>query len=731
MADRCGPDPANEPDGDFPVDQTADAGEVDGAVTERAMPARRGAVEEWTAVEEVTGRLGGWRRTEFRALLELVALSGLVVAQPLLDITGRSPDFFLFHGAGAGDILVLLVLLTGMPPLTLWAVGAFTRLAGHRVRAAVHSLTVGLLLGALAVQVGKHLLPLRGTPLVLLAVAVAAGGLYAYRRWRASAQLLRVAAVGPAVFALLFVFASPTSALVLPGARDTGGTAVAGAEHPPVVLLVLDELPLVSLLDPAGRIDEQRFPNFARLAAGSTWYRNATAVSGSTPYALPAMLTGRYPAGADAPHYARYPDNLFTLLDGVYDIRASESISQLCPPSRCTPEQTTARGGLSGLLRDSIALLAQVLSPVDTPRDPTAGYREQTAREAGLADSQSSASFPTDSKFRWDALGHNQPARLRTFLAGLRPTDRPTLHFLHLLLPHTPWSYLPSGMRYDPPKDLVNDGDGWVSLAYDRYDAQLRYTDRVVGELLRRLEETGLYERALVVVTADHGLSFTPGAQGRQTDQARRAPGEVLWVPTFVKEPGQTSARIDDRNWEQVDLLPTVAAHIGVSVPWRIDGVSALDRPRERAEKRFHGEPAEPVTVSGDVFQAVLTGAARPALPPAPAPELLGRPIAELPVTDGGPVTVVDAEAFRNVEPSTGLVPALVCGSVPATVPDGTPVAIALNGRIATVVRVVAPDGPGRRFCGLIRDDSLFRSGENHLELFEVASGNALRRLRQ
>jgi hypothetical protein len=726
VADRRGPEPAHEPNGGIPADPPADAGEVDGAVTERVTP-----VDERTAVDDVTSRPGGWRRSELRALLELVALSGLVIAQPALDITGRSPDFFLYHGAGAGDILVLLVLLTGAPPLALWGVGALTRLAGYRVRAAVHSSTVGLLLAALAVQVGKHLLPLRGIPLVLLAVAAAAGGLYAYRRWRASAQLLRVAAVGPAVFALLFVFASPTSALVLPRVRGAGGTAVSGSEHPPVVLLVLDELPLVSLLDSNGRIDERAFPNFARLAAGSTWYRNATAVSGSTPYALPAMLTGRYPAGAGAPHYARYPDNLFTLLDGVYDIRASESISQLCPPSRCTSEPNASRGGLSGMLRDSVALLAKVLSPVDTPRDPTAGYREQTAREAGLTDSRSRASFPTDSKFRWDALGHNQPARLSTFLAGLRPTERPTLHFLHLLLPHTPWTYLPSGMRYDPPKDLVNDGDGWVSLAYDRYDAQLRYTDRVVGELLRRLEETGLYDRALVVVTADHGLSFTPGAQGRQTDQARRAPGEVLWVPTFVKEPGQTSGRIDDRNWEQVDLLPTIAAHVGVPVPWRIDGVSALDHPRERAEKRFHGEPAEPMTVSGDVFQAVVTGAARPALPPPPAPELLGRATAELPVTDGGPVTVVDAEAFRNVELSTGMVPALVCGSVPATVADGTPVAIALNGRIATVVRVVAPDGPGRRFCGLIRDDSLFRSGENQLELFEVTSGNALRRLRR
>ena len=97
--------------------------------------------------------------------------------------------------------------------------------------------------------------------------------------------------------------------------------------HPPVVMLILDELPLVSLLGPDGRIDAARFPHFAELAAGSTWYRNATGVSGWTPYALPAMLTGRYPATGAAPHYSQHPDNLFTAFGGLYDIRAEESIT--------------------------------------------------------------------------------------------------------------------------------------------------------------------------------------------------------------------------------------------------------------------------------------------------------------------------------------------------------------------------------------------------------------------
>ena len=68
-------------------------------------------------------------------------------------------------------------------------------------------------------------------------------------------------------------------------------------EHP-VVMLLLDEFPLTSLLDSKGQVDARLYPNFAKLAGQSTWYRNATAVSGLTQWAVPAMLSGRYPTKA-------------------------------------------------------------------------------------------------------------------------------------------------------------------------------------------------------------------------------------------------------------------------------------------------------------------------------------------------------------------------------------------------------------------------------------------------
>ncbi|MFG1916784.1 sulfatase-like hydrolase/transferase [Micromonospora sp. NPDC048898] len=663
----------------------------------------------------VSGRSDrGWR-DELGRLLEIVALVGLVVTQPLLDVLGRSPDFFLFHRADPAQILLLTALVAVLPTTAVALLGALGRLAGRTARAHIHTGLVGLLLAALAVQVGRHVTPLRGVPLLVVALAVGAGGAVAHRRWRAPRRALRLAAAGPVAFVALFLLVSPTSAVVLPrGDGGAAGTAQGAGVHPPVVMLILDELPLVSLLGADGRIDATRYPHFAELAGASTWYRNATGVSGWTPNALPAMLTGRYPARQVAPHYSQYPDNIFTAFGGLYDIRAEETITRLCPPSRCeqpvAPEQ-----GLGVLVRETGKLLGRVAGPTESAVDPEDSYREQTRAEAGL---DAAEPVPADPKFRWDSLDDNQPARFTRFLAGLQPTTRPTLHFLHLLMPHSPWTYLPSGARYDAPEDLPNDGAGWIDLARQRHLAQLGYTDRLIGETLRTLRASGLYDQALVVVTADHGVSFRPGAQGRGLDSLKAAAGEVAWVPTFVKEPGQQAGRVDDRNWEHVDLLPTVADEANIRLPWQVDGRSARQAPRTDGTKHFYDRPGVPVTFPGGV----------PAAPPPPTPHpLVGTEVRAGPA--GGNARVADLAAFTATDPDTGTLPALVWGDVPDRIPDGTLLAVAVNGRIGAVVPAVPADPGGRRFAALLTDDRLFHAGNNQLDVFQVTTDGTLRRL--
>ena len=688
-------------------------------------------------------RPGRW---ELLAFLELCGLCGLVVTQPVLDVVGRSPDFLVLHRLSRLEVVLLAAAFAVLPPVLLWLAGVAARLAGWWPRRAAHAVTVTILLVALAMEAGKQLLPLRGRWLALLAGLSGLALSALYLRFDALRRVARVAAVGPLVFALLFLLVSPVSGLVLPGGGPAAGAdraamvgrPVPGAKHPPIVLVFLDELPLASLLDDRGRINARAFPNFAWLAERSTWYPNATAVNQWTKFSIPASLVSEYPLSEVAPHYQEHPRNLFTLLAGTYEMNVHENSTQLCPPSVCPPATAPAeRRGLPAVLSRGGKLLQQQVSPKERQEDLAA------------AESLAEAAAP---KRRG---GHNvsQPARFEQFLAQLTPSEQPKLHFLHLLLPHRPWRYLPSGHTYRAAPYLLGlpklasrwESDWWARLGRTQHLLQLAYTDRLLGELLRALVDRGLFDEALVIVTADHGVSFQTGTLSRSlTDQT--APW-LLWVPLFIKAPGQRDGRVDERNWQHVDLLPTIADYAGVRVPWKVMGVSALDPPRE-GDGKLVASAGRLQTLDGPSnLDRVLRGGPLPASPRArprlggkpgrgiiehgsARPELAGRRVSGFRVVDGGPAaTVARLSDFQDVQPSSGEVPVYVHGTMPPGTAPGTLVAIALNGKIGAVVPVM-PEGQQRtlRFAGIV-PESLLTAGANRLELFFLEPDGSLRRL--
>ena len=84
----------------------------------------------------------------------------------------------------------------------------------------------------------------------------------------------------------------------------------------------------------------------------------------------------------------------------------------------------------------------------------------------------------------------------------------------------------------------------------------------------------GLYDRALVIVVADHGLSFWPNEPVRVAEEKNWA--DILAVP-LVKVPHQRMSVVSDRNVEIIDVLPTIADILGAELPWVIDGRSVLE----------------------------------------------------------------------------------------------------------------------------------------------------------
>jgi hypothetical protein len=691
-------------------------------------------------------------RREVWPFLELLILCGFVIAQPLFDVTGQSPEFFVFRHVGASEILLLVVVVTLLPALVLWALEVAAGLLGERVRRVVHLAFVTALLALLALEVLKKVSPLRGKRLALLALVVAGLAALLYVKRPGVRLWLRYLAPAPLVFALLFTTVSPTSKLVLPQHADAAPAAQAAAKTP-VVMVVFDEFPMMSLLDSKGHIDARLYPNFARLAAGSTWYRNATGVSGLTTNAVPALLTGRYPTKARIPLYSAYPNNLFTLLGHSYDLKVSESVTRLCPPDLCSGSAGTAERptALPVLMKDVAKVWTKIVSPRTVQEDVTAQFADPSATSGQIGvDGQ------PPPRVQFGIVMNNKPVRWNDFVRGLQAPSaaaKPPFSFIHILLPHPPWYYLPDGRSYPFPFDSfgLRAGRTWetnswtnepwpVLLAHQRHLLQLAYTDTLIGQLLDRLEAQGLYDKALVVVTADHGNSFTPG-QPRRILTARNA-HELLWVPLFVKTPAQRKGVVDDRNWEHVDLLPTVADLLHVRVPFAVDGMSeATSAVRQRREKYFYSSPGVRSVVDGPRNQALaLQGVTDRVAEPQKGPaglfdvgahaDLVGRPLDRMRIAGASGVAAKldHPKAYAGVNLASGSVPAQVSGELR---PQGQPagpspltVVFALNGTVGAVGETFQEGDTPRKFAAMV-PDSLFKQGQNRLQLFVLEAGGA------
>jgi hypothetical protein len=553
----------------------------------------------------------------------------------------------------------------------------------------------------------------------------------------------------PLVFALLFVLTSPTGDLVRPAsagsASDGGGE---GGATPPVVMVLLDELPLVSLLNSQGQVDERVYPNFARLAGTSHWYRNATGVGSFTSYAVPSMLSGRWPTKKLVPSYVDHPDNLFSFLAPDYRIRAFETITQLCDPTLC--DNTDPASGGDGGLRGLFGQTWQVAKTLAKPYDDDGPASDQFAEKSAGTVSTPNKSTKTITAPKWQTLKANQPERFQRFLAGLRPRDKPTLNFLHLLLPHHPWRYLPSGATH-PDKLLGGRKGGWAKQAWpldvnrQAQLLQLAYTDHLLGEVIDRLQKQGIWDDSMVVVTADHGEGFIPGDAGRQLTKEPESQAQVAWVPMFLKEPGQTKGTTSDANWEQVDLLPTMADALDRKLPFKVDGITQLSRTRSSTEKHWFNWPGSLTVFSGPpAFQLVQDGvtdtfvdgaAGQPGLyTMGRRPDWIGKSVSDLASlgvdVDGAPSTMTARLSgdldFDAVDPASGSVPSLVTGTLQRSAGHGQ-IVIAVNGKVGAVSEIY-PEVKKPSFAGMV-NDALFRSGKNDLALYEIV-GEASPQLR-
>ena len=674
----------------------------------------------------------GWRPRE---LLEraghVAALWGFAVALPLLGLLGGHPEFFDTRGSPGGDIVAFALAAAIVAPLLLvgveWLAGLVSR-----------ALAWGIQLGYVAVLVAAIVLQLvpfdAWAPAVLVAVVAGAAGAALYVRARGARSLLTVLSPAPLVFLAIFLLLSDASPLT----DEAPGT--------PVVLVIFDEFPVQSLMDARGQVDARRYPNFARLAADSTWYRNTASVDQDTPYAVPAILDGRLPRQERLPVAADHPQNIFSLLESRYELHVREDATAMCAPRLCSAASGEGFGTrMRSLSGDVTRAYAHQLLPDRFDFEPVRDTEEAVAEGRRT---------PRESKrHRYRRLHANlaggRPQRFEDFVAEIEGGSRSRLHVIHILLPHVPFQYLPSGRLYrSSPREALPGLEGrpsysvpfLVKQAYARHLLQVGATDRLLGRLLDRLHDLGIYDRALVAVVADHGISFRRGHDRRLVRSANVE--DIAPVPFFVKEPGQRRGRISDTPLRTVDVLPTLADILGVRIPWTIDGRSARDptipaqRQRRLIAKKFRRVFLVDTPSYERERQAALARKLRlfgdDVYSFGPRSDLLGLPVAELSPLPAAAerALVARPERYRNVDPDSGFIPARLVGRIEPGKPGGGRVLIvAVNGRVAATGTTFTLEGPEAEQFSVLIPERRLRRGANRVELL-MADGSRIWHIR-
>jgi arylsulfatase A-like enzyme len=176
---------------------------------------------------------------------------------------------------------------------------------------------------------------------------------------------------------------------------------------------------------------------------------------------------------------------------------------------------------------------------------------------------------------------HESAAKLQSsFLSWLdheRDAKRPFLAWIHYWDVHGPYLPPPGYLDMFPPerrRALTADEIGRVQkglrlpvddLAYyvSSYDAEIRYVDDRIAELLAALAARGLDRSTYVVLTADHGEAFL---EHGSWDHGETLHEEQIHVPLILAGPG-LAPRTVERVVSSVDLFPTLLDLAAIPAP--------------------------------------------------------------------------------------------------------------------------------------------------------------------
>ncbi|MBN2294559.1 MAG: sulfatase-like hydrolase/transferase [Pirellulales bacterium] len=130
----------------------------------------------------------------------------------------------------------------------------------------------------------------------------------------------------------------------------------------------------------------------------------------------------------------------------------------------------------------------------------------------------------------------------------------PFFLFLHYYDPHA---------YYEPPQPFA------ARFSSSPYAGEIAYTDHCIGLVIKKLKSLNVFDKTLIVITADHGEML--GEHGEET-HGFFVYQNALKIPLIFKLPGEERPRRVKELVGLTDIVPTLCGYLGMEPPQQTQG---------------------------------------------------------------------------------------------------------------------------------------------------------------
>lgn len=286
--------------------------------------------------------------------------------------------------------------------------------------------------------------------------------------------------------------------------------------------------------------DDQFTPEIDRLAASGTLFTNAQSTASWTIPSMASILTSLYPSQLGLVERPVDPPRVLDWRDRRNQIanRLSQDVSTL-------PERLAHQGFHTAAFVNQPAIHAR--------RGFDQGFDEWfVPTPSGLVRKTKNAAPGADRDgLSWKDQSGADLAVVDGFVRWLaKARQRRIFVWVHLLSPHMP---------YNPPRFYRVAGD---RAPIDRYDAEIRYVDRLIGRVVSAIETNVGLDNTLIIFASDHGEEFGEHGMFEHGHSLHR---EVMSVPLILAGSGIPAGLRVETLVSTIDIMPTALHFVGHS----------------------------------------------------------------------------------------------------------------------------------------------------------------------